>query len=994
MTRGPSDITSGATALPSDEIVAERRAAIGLTSADRILLSVAADSARPAWPGLVERLYDRFRAQDEIAHLLSDADRVERLRAQQTAYLGSLFSADLNRDHAAQMHRIGSVHFRIRLTPDWYVATYAHLFCDNLDALVAADDPTSEELDTVLALLRSIFYDITLVLDAYGEVEARERLERRAHEIVADAPPGGLASRPSVGAGPDTRSPALSYARVDSSRVADRVRFLGIGETERAALRRLAPRLGAALPEVLERFYGYVSDQPRLAASFSPASILRLKSQVASFWQEACESDLGRPYAASRVRIGLIHERIGLSLQWYLGGLARQLSDILTLARPSREEIKALVRLAVFDASFIIDGYMDARRESLLRGGDFAQVVLAGLASAVAIVNGDGRIVSANPAMVSLAPGPSALLYQSPVEMVLPMPALATLMAQARKNENGRATANDRLGSRRFRITALRLDTAGSSDDVRTALILDDITELLQTQAVADEVETGLARLSSHVGAVLFQADHDGRLIEAVSPQVAGLTGYRDIYFLGRSDAWFGLVVDEDLPAVRAAVRDAHGGVSVEYRIATALGETRWIRSHVTAPDDAVDRTYWVNLDITIERREAEARLERDKARRDAEAAAAANKAKTQFLATMSHELRTPMNGVIGMAHVLRTTALDDAQSRHVDMMIQSADNMVAILNDILDLSKVEAGRLELELAPVNLREVCETVAGMWAHSASAKGVALRTLIDAATPQWVRSDALRVRQILLNLVSNAVKFTAAGAVTLSVGPAATGDALLIEVADTGPGMTESVRASLFSEYSQAGADIARRFGGTGLGLAISRRLAELMGGDISVASEPGIGSTFSVRLPMQPCEPAAPARRLAPEALNLHGLNLLVVDDNEANRVIAATLLGAVGARVDVAASGTEALRMLKACAYDAVIMDVHMPEMDGIEATRRIRQGEAGPADVPIIALTADVVVGQASELVALGFDDVQAKPIAPPALISAIASRRAATA
>ena len=369
-------------------------------------------------------------------------------------------------------------------------------------------------------------------------------------------------------------------------------------------------------------------------------------------------------------------------------------------------------------------------------------------------------------------------------------------------------------------------------------------------------------------------------------------------------------------------------------------------------------------------------------------AAVAANAAKSAFLAMMSHELRTPLNGVMGMARALQRTQLDARQQGHVEMILRSGDGLLTILNDVLDLSKIEAGRMDLEICAFDLRDVAHGAAALWAEQAAAKGLVLACEIDPDLPAAVLGDETRVRQIVLNLVSNALKFTDSGeiAIVMRPEPAADGDGgVAISVRDTGIGITAAQAESLFQPFAQAEASTARRYGGTGLGLSICRTLATRMGGDISVESQPGEGSTFRVWLPLPPAPVTAAEAEAAPEALP--PLRILVADDNPINRTVARALLEAAGAWVETADDGAEALAQLRVAAFDVVLMDVNMPRMDGIEAVSRIRAGQAGRADIPVLALTADAMAGEEDRLKALGFNGLQAKPVHPAALIGAIA-------
>lgn len=367
-----------------------------------------------------------------------------------------------------------------------------------------------------------------------------------------------------------------------------------------------------------------------------------------------------------------------------------------------------------------------------------------------------------------------------------------------------------------------------------------------------------------------------------------------------------------------------------------------------------------------------------------------ASRAKSAFLAMMSHELRTPMNGVLGLAHAMRGTALDPRQAEYLEMIEQSSHGLMTILNDILDLSKIEAGKLELEVAPFDIRKLAAQIRLVWSETARLKGLELVLDIDPDTPAWLSGDAARVRQILMNLVSNALKFTEAGRVTVRIAPAAdAGDGIVVAVSDTGIGLSDEQRARLFTPFAQGDRTIARRFGGTGLGLAICRQLVEMMDGEIGVESVADQGSTFAAHLPL-------PAARALSDfsgpvaALDLAGARVLVVDDNVVNQTVARAILEAVGVSVATVGDGYAALARLRVEDFDVVLMDVHMPEMDGVEAVRRIRAGEGGRVDLPVVALTADAMVGDAERLLAQGFDDAHPKPIQPAGLLATVAGLR----
>ena len=379
-------------------------------------------------------------------------------------------------------------------------------------------------------------------------------------------------------------------------------------------------------------------------------------------------------------------------------------------------------------------------------------------------------------------------------------------------------------------------------------------------------------------------------------------------------------------------------------------------------------------------------------------AAEAANEAKSAFLAVMSHELRTPLNGVLGMARALQRSQLDPRQTVQVATILRSGDALLTMLNDVLDMTKIEAGRMDLEVGAFDPRRLAEEVVELWIEGARAKHLSLDWSADPELPSWLTGDETRVRQIVMNLVSNALKFTETGSVRLEIAPApgADGDGgVEICVIDTGIGMTPEQVAMLFQPFVQAESSTARRYGGTGLGLAICRDLAHRMGGEVEVESEAGRGSTFRAWLPLPPAE--APNLDATSSGIDhapamLPPLRILVADDNPINQAVARAVLEAAGAVVEVAADGADALEHLRVSAFDVVLMDVNMPVMDGIEAVARIRSGQAGRADIPVIALTADAMVGEEHRLRALGFDALQPKPVLPAALIAAIVEAVAA--
>ncbi len=418
----------------------------------------------------------------------------------------------------------------------------------------------------------------------------------------------------------------------------------------------------------------------------------------------------------------------------------------------------------------------------------------------------------------------------------------------------------------------------------------------------------------------------------------------------------------------------------------------------------------------SLARRRRELHQVADKLRDARAEAEASSQAKSAFLANMSHELRTPFNGMLGMLTLLDSDRLDAEQADYLRTARESAHHLLDLLNDILDISKLESGRLDIVAHPVDLQRLIGDVRALMALSAESKGLALRVHVASELPCWVLADGKRLKQILFNLMSNAVKFTEQGEVSLTVTTRpAPADALGAEpmhelrfvVRDSGIGMHDAMRARLFQRFSQGDNSSSRRYGGTGLGLEISRSLARTMGGDLTADSKPGLGSAFTLSLDLPGCRPdtsdpsnspshranRTPAGALADS--DTHGsLDLVVADDHPVNRKFMAILLRRMGHRVRLASNGAEAVALVAAQVPDLVFMDLHMPVQDGIEATRTLRAGPAAMARVPIVALSADAFADTRARVLAAGMNNFLSKPVQADdieAMLSAMAGTRA---
>lgn len=630
-------------------------------------------------------------------------------------------------------------------------------------------------------------------------------------------------------------------------------------------------------------------------------------------------------------------------------------------------------------------------------------------------LDGDA-IVDANPAAIALFGAPNAAkLQQHPIWMLWPK--------RQPNHEISAHTWSDKVmqtleeSSARFEWQFLRIDGRPVDCDIfmrhavfqeRDVLMLGclDLSPAKRAQAQLIESEQRFRDVSQAIGEFIWEVDAEGRFTYA-SPRVVDVLGVTPEEVIGRHP--FDFVPEEDRPKVLARSRKiSEAGEAFrnfEHRVRQPGGRILWISASGVPSYDAggqIKGFRGASLDIT-QRRAYEQELVLQK-----NAAEAAGRAKGSFLAMMSHEIRTPLNSVLGFADLLLATPLDPSQREHLHTIRSSGDALLVLLNDILDFSKIESGHMQVDLRPTDLARCLQEAVDLHRPNAFAKKLGLTLAVDEDVPRHILTDSSRLRQILLNLIGNAVKFTAEGEVrvTAELTPAPAAEKLgrlRILVADTGIGISREQQERLFTPFTQADSSTTRRFGGTGLGLAISKRLAVLLGGELSLVEHPGAGATFALELPAvlpgpeQMTGPAGPPDLELPafDAVPGHHLpRVLVVDDNTLNRRLTSQLLRQLGAENETVASAEECFARLEESSFELILMDVQMPGMDGLEATRRIRRREEadGIVRTPIVALTADAMVGDRERCLAAGMNDYLTKPIRREALARVLQAHRRA--
>jgi len=627
---------------------------------------------------------------------------------------------------------------------------------------------------------------------------------------------------------------------------------------------------------------------------------------------------------------------------------------------------------------------------------DFAHQVMATVGQGIVVSSEGWRFEYANPAFARMVGRmPKELIGRSMDEFIHPQDLPILIKARSRRQEGETSSYEARLIRSDRCVFPVQVTGTPRWQDGKVLGSILAVTDLTERKRFEDELKKSEAKNRALLDAIpdaIFLLDEEGNFLDYRASNSSILYAPPEA-FMGKN---IHSIMPQDLVELtmnNLGLARQSGKMQVfEYQLPTN-GEIKHFEARINLCEGG-DFLALVR-DVTERKRSDEMLW---KAKEEAEAAA---KAKSEFLANMSHEIRTPLNAVIGLTGLLLDTDLTPEQRNYLEIVRDSGDSLLSVINNILDFSKIDGGMMELEHSPFDLRRCIESTMDLMVTRAAEKGLVLKVVLDDQLPTMLVGDASRLRQVLANLLSNAVKFTDKGFVEVSVRGNAIqeGFELRFDVFDTGIGVPQDKLDRLFMPFSQIDSSITRKYGGTGLGLAISKRLVEMMGGRIWARSDPGVGSTFSftvkVKLPcMQPVQHKV--KDLKPEIKppieghfqQARPLSILLAEDNAVNQMVLLQMLRKIGYQADLASNGFDVLAALDRQAYDVILMDIQMPDMDGFEATRRILARFPKMKRPRIIALTAHALKGDRERCMEAGMDSYLSKPVKIEDLQSALRS------
>jgi PAS domain S-box-containing protein len=926
----------------AEDTVDARLALLNLSPRDRHCLSEAWDLVEANADRFIHGLYARFESTPTLAAILGHESRVLRLRSLHREYLRQLFCDQIDENYVAGRTAIGQLHHRIRVTPQWYIATCAHFLCEHVEVCLRSGADIHEGIYRVDTLFKSMMFDVSVTLDAYGRSERAAKMELShvgepdSNDSYDDsynwAGPASLPGSHEDATGTDQGG--MRRIRLDADEITNRIAYIGLDEQSLSSLRAMGPSAERVLPAILEEFYDFIQLFPELRALVPDPIMDRLTQQVASYWRELLAARFDTTYAASRMRIGVIHDQVGLELQWYLAGLTRQVSGLIQSIDPNDPELstklRSLLRAVCFDATFVVDAYMEARAASLLKLRGFAHQLMHGLTSAVVIVDDQARILFANEPFVALSGVEPGLLYQMSLADVMPSEVCEAAFAQLRESSSRRVHRTMRRGDRVFRMTLSQLDAHTDRDRPPVVVAFDDMSEMLRLSDTIESEGAQYRKLTSHVVAVLWEMDWNSRTILSISQPTIDMLGYRDVALLGRTEAWSQAIVDEDRGQFEAACSAlaTKPHATCEYRMRTADGRVIWVRSHLSriSLNANEQQIAAVTVDITQAKEADRLRM-----------------AATEHVATgVSHAINNALTVVLANMELYRSR-LDttDATMPNVallDNALDGARRASRVVSDLLAFT----GQQFLRPVAVNLNQLLKAslpTMQLWVGEA----VSVQLDLDPGLPvSHVDSDQFLVA--IGQLCSNARQAMPSGGVLAIRTSRVTGSELQaagagkrdqrryaeVVVADNGVGMTEEVRMRAVDPFFTT-ATFPKH---DGLGLSMVHGFMVQSGGQLLLESQLGQGTRIRLWFPEL-------ARELItdhPCASDVAQPTILIVDSDTDILRTTQQIIQDRGYRTLVASDAEQALTVTAHSSVELVLTEVRLRgQLDGIGLARQL---------------------------------------------------------
>ncbi|MCO6045835.1 protoglobin domain-containing protein [Aeoliella sp. ICT_H6.2] len=945
-----------------------RLSLIGISQSDRATLQEFWPRAEVASGALLNDFYQRFIATPELAAILGNPERVKKLVALQTDYLRSVFCDTMDEKYAGNRLRIGARHHQLHVAPQWYLAACAHLMCGFASLAFATGRSPQDGIAITDALVKALLFDACLMLESYGrceDVDVMEsiRKETATSQLVEGDTQGG--SRRDTTA--EDASFGMTRVQLDEKEFNQRASFLGLDKAQLELLPTIAPAVSKAMPGVLQDFYDVIQSTPELAGHVSSDRLERLLGQVASYWQELLRGQIDSLYATSRIRIGVVHEQIGLAPQWYLAGLARQVSGLLRALPADKPTtapaIDALLRVVIMDTTFVINAYMEARANRLLQLRGFAQRLIGRLTSAVAILDSECRILFANEELVSMAGIDPGLLYFMKLEDAVPVKGLTQTVNDICEKRQERATMVQKLGERSFRLTVTLLEGSPSKDDRKVAVVLDDVSEVIRMGNSIESSTQHLNRLANAVAAVLWEMDGNTQVLTSLSRGSFELLGWRDVSLLGRPHAWVDVIVPEDRDMFLAACDSLHSlpQTSCEYRMATAEGRIICVSSRLSRmPSNSSGlRIAAVTTDVTHTRQVDRLRLASLEA----------------FTSRMCGVTQSAMSAIQSNLEELQRS---DAAQNGSPGSLNHTLNEVKRVSSILSSLTAFTGRQPLQVRDSNLNATLNAVLPELRILAGEE-MELDSQLGSELP-LCRLDPDEFLLIVSQLIDNSRQATSGrGRVVLSTSCREHGEQpssgtprsqswVELSVTDNGVGMPGEVRRRAIEPFYSA----FRQENRYGLGLSMVHGYVTQCGGYLTLRSIRSKGTTVTMHFPMS-------NREVPLVHVGIHAVapaKVLVVDSDPQVLQSTAAIVRDLGYSIRVASDVAEALDVAEKEEIDVLITELSLPgATDGIGLSNMVASISPDVGAILISDTRAVDITSQGAEVVQF----VMLKPLPP---------------